>query len=1139
LALAATRTHADFPDDPPNDPDWARAEEAFPEGDFWDQSWKHYSQKTLYAPHLPHPGARTDLAWKRTTGRWDVPIAIVDSGAYWDRPDVVEKLWLNPGELPVPEVGAARTVAGVGRSREIARPLPADRPPSTAELAERLEEMGIELEGVAAAALDPEGDFSGGWPPLPYAAEQAYLARPLGRRSRQRAPAAARPLPPGLSLGAHDVNGDGRFNVRDYDGDPRVGDVNDNGIIDPQDLILLFSDGVDDDGNGYQDDISGWDFWERDNDAYDDTRFGHGNGGAHDSAAEGNNAIGGIGSCPDCSVIQLRVADSFIADGNDVALAFAYAADIGARVIGSSLGALSNPRAARDALVYATEQGIVTVASFADENSIHHNLPTLYDQTIATSAIGADNVNVGEVLPFTSFEAKNNCTNYGARLDLLIPAQYCSSEATATAAGHLGLLISYAEDLVARGRLDRSLSVNEAKQVVLQTANDVNPLPLPWRWPGGPRWDQVHGYGRIDMEAALACVANETIPPEVDIGAPGWFVTIDPGSDAPLEIVGRIAAERSSGYQYDLRWGWGVCPRRWHTITESPWLGAPTEGVLGTWRMHDLRRKRSRGVADRPNRFALTLWARAWDAGGILGEDRVQIFLHEDPDLHVAFPVELGASGESPPLFADLDGDGADEIVVATADGWVHALNAGGDELPGFPLRTRLQPESDPADPGNHLDAAAFASGAVPPIHGGVEGAVSCADLDADGTLELVAATLDGWVEVWGRDGAPRPGFPVRTDPELSRIRSPSRIIDDGIGGAPVLADLDGDGTREILVGAFDGHLYAWHHDGAAMSGFPLPVLDESEDEPTPSRIISTPAVGDLDGDGQVEIVVGSNEVYRNIGRLHALEIDGQALPGWPVEPLGFYADLLRWIGRGIPSSPVLADVTADGTLEVVVSSILGRTYVYETDGREIAETDVARIGPFSESLDIPTLSHLNSVAVGDMDGDGTLDVAGAGAGFRWALSQLFAGYYVPHDYHATLHDLSTGEFHPHFPRAIDGHTFLGNPALADLDGDDQPEMVLGSGAYLLHAFDHRGREPQGWPKGTGGWVIAAPAIGDLDGDGRFDVAAVTREGWLWAWRASGPAGAESAPWPTFHHDPARTGNLREATRVEGRRLLR
>src|SRR5205085_5447246 len=100
------------------------------------------------------------------------------------------------------------------------------------------------------------------------------------------------PVPGGTAKGgalqAYDVNHDGVFNVQDYANDPRVHDFPDdeNTFVDPGDLIRIFSDGVDDDGNGYTDDISGWDFYEGDNDAADDVTYGHGSGESRDSAAE-------------------------------------------------------------------------------------------------------------------------------------------------------------------------------------------------------------------------------------------------------------------------------------------------------------------------------------------------------------------------------------------------------------------------------------------------------------------------------------------------------------------------------------------------------------------------------------------------------------------------------------------------------------------------------------------------------------------------------------------------------------------------------------------------------------------------------------------------------------------------------------
>ena len=1135
--LALSRdARSDFPEGPPSDPAWDRAEEAYPDGDFFGQSWKHYSQRSLYAPNLSHPGARTDVAWRMTTGRWDVPVAVLDSGCYWNQRDLVEKWWLNRGELPPPQVDAsgARLSVGIEPLGEAWWPA-GEGLPDYVEFNWRLEEMQVELPELMARLMSPDGPLADGWRTGPYAPCAAWEERHRNavlESAQGRNPSPVRrPPAPGIALGEHDVNGDGRFNVRDYDADSRVYDANANGMLDPQDLILIFSDGVDGDANGYVDDICGWDFWERDNDAYDNTRFGHGNGGAIDAAAEGDNGIGAIGSCPDCSVVPLRVADSFIADAADVALALAWCADNGVRAMDSSLGTLNNVGAARQALDYCAEQGVVLAASFADENTIHHNFITAYDPGIATSAIGANNVNVDGVLPFTTFKAKNNCTNYGARLDVLIPAQYCSSEATATASGQFALLQSYGLDRVARGELDRPLSANEVKQVVLQSAEDVNPLPLPWRWPGGPGWDQVHGYGRIDVGAAMERIAQGRIPPEVDLRGPEWFVTVDPVRRALLPIEARLAAERAEHFRYDVRWGWGVYPHKWHMLHESGILTQPLEGVVAEFDLNQLRHRRVRGVPTGPNRFSLTIWIRAWDDRGTLGEDRVQIFVHHDPDLLEGFPVKLGSSGESAPLFFDLDGDERDEILLGTADGWVHAFRADGSELAGFPVRTRALPGCDPEDPRNHLAARAFESGAVPPVHAAITGAVSAGDLDGDGNRELVATDMDGWVHVWNAAGQRRAGWPVRTDPELSRDRSVTRIVDDGIYSSAVLVDLDGDRRREVLVAAMDGHLYAWHDDGRPMAGFPFPVFDSSEEVPTLSRIVATPAVGNLDDDDAVEIVVGTNEVYRNVGRLYAVELDGSWMPGWPVRPLGFYVDVLRVIGRGMPGSPVLADVTGDGRLEVVASSMMGRTYVYDARGNELSRTDMGRFGRLAESRDLPSMTHLNHPTVVDLDGDEDLDVVTGAVGFRWALSQGLAGLHIPKDFHLNVHDLRSGRFLPRFPRLLEDHTFSGNPVIADLDGDGSLEAIQGTGAYLVHAYDAQGTEPRGWPKSTGGWVLGAAAVGDVDGDEYLEVAAVTREGWLWAWHTDGPAPPEGAPWPTFHHDPARTGNLNEPRR--------
>ena len=84
------------------------------------------------------------------------------------------------------------------------------------------------------------------------------------------------------------------------------------------DLIAVFSDGTDDDGNGYVDDIAGWDFFDDDNDPYDASSYSsannHGSGRAEDAAEEGNDGDGGIGVCPSCQIVPMRVWDTFVVD---------------------------------------------------------------------------------------------------------------------------------------------------------------------------------------------------------------------------------------------------------------------------------------------------------------------------------------------------------------------------------------------------------------------------------------------------------------------------------------------------------------------------------------------------------------------------------------------------------------------------------------------------------------------------------------------------------------------------------------------------------------------------------------------------------------------------------------------------------
>ena len=76
------------------------------------------------------------------------------------------------------------------------------------------------------------------------------------------------------------------------------------------------------------------------------------------------------------------------------------------------------------------------------------------------------------------------------------------------------------------------------------------------------------------------------------------------------------------------------------------------------------------------------------------------------------------------------------------------------------------------------------------------------------------------------------------------------------------------------------------------------------------------------------------------------------------------------------------------------------------------------------------------------------------------------------------------------WPRLMEDFQFFMSPAVADLDDDGLPEVINGTGSYLLHAINYEGVELDGWPKFTNGWIISSPAVGDIDGDGLREVVA-------------------------------------------------
>ncbi|MDQ1703065.1 MAG: hypothetical protein QOF57_2317, partial [Frankiaceae bacterium] len=694
--------------------------------------------------------ADVDQAWRTTTGRPDVGIAVLDSGIKWNdagaMQDLRHKVRLNTGELPKPKH---------------------DR----------------------ATSLEDGQDC------------KTYRD-------------------------AYDANDDGVVNVVDWSCDSRVEkDPAARGgkgqgpadVLDPQDVLIAFSDGKDDDHNGFVDDIAGWDFLDDDNDPFDDVQYGHGTGEALDSNGEANNKTpdgkgDNLGTCPNCQVLPLRVGDSFVTDVNKFAQAAIYATDNGISVIQEALGTLNQSSLARHAVDYAYSHGVTIIASAADEAAQHHNWPSSYPHVIVVNSVTKyDETFTPSPRSYLQF---NGCTNFSSKISVAIPSVSCSSDATGRGSGMAGLIYSAALNARDKGdlhdhpdckRTDGSACVitpNEVRQLMASgtvdgkpVADDVNfanqpepsctPTPAPGctdpylgapgnyaaasplattkRYPARKGHDQFYGWGRANMTSSVEAVAAGRIPPEVEITGPDWFSQVDP-NQATFDVQGTVDF-RGGEFSCVVYVAPGSYPNNASTEDLPPGDFKPVsssacdgnkrtgkvDGTLATVDVADLKKRfpAAAGSFDgtepggdvqryngRPNidtyGFTIKVVAKATGGGvALTGEDRRNLYLHRDKDLLSGWPKSLGSDGASSPAFADLNGDGRNELIIGSSDGLVHAYTPSGAELRGWPVHTDPLPI--------HTGGRAFKSGDVKPADGALLSSVAVGDLDRDGSPEVVA----------------------------------------------------------------------------------------------------------------------------------------------------------------------------------------------------------------------------------------------------------------------------------------------------------------------------------------------------------------------------------------------------------------
>jgi hypothetical protein len=321
--------------------------------------------------------------------------------------------------------------------------------------------------------------------------------------------------------------------------------------------------------------------------------------------------------------------------------------------------------------------------------------------------------------------------------------------------------------------------------------------------------------------------------------------------------------------------------------------------------------------------------------------------LRGDPQPLIPSGDTLSTSGYNVPVLRDIDGDDDLDLFVGVLGG---AFNPQRTAADNFYFLERG------ADGDLTLRTRRYLS----TIDVGSESAPALADIDGDGDLDLLVgnkidpAELDrGRLYLFRNVGSPTaPAFRLT---DTLDVASTYHV-------APLFADLDADGDLDLALGTWnDGVMILWNEGTVAEPRF---VRDDSATVRITRGSQTTPALGDLDGDGDLDLLIGEA-----LGTLNYYRNDGtDRTPRFIL-----VGDEWEGIDVGRRSAPALHDIDGDGDLDLVIGREEGGAVLYRNQGSG-TEPRFER----DSSLALP-LHHLGAPAFGDLDGDGDADIVAGG----------------------------------------------------------------------------------------------------------------------------------------------------------------
>lgn len=734
-------------------------------------------------------------------------------------------------------------------------------------------------------------------------------------------------------------------------------DINGNGTFEPWSVDSIFNglsgdfDGIDNDRNGYVDDVIGYDFTDQprspffgdylveDADPFDDN--GHGTLVSGIINAKADNGVGGAGVAPGCQVVVLRAfAANGAGDDDDIARAIVYAADNGIQILNFSFGDIYASQMMQEAIRYAASKGVLMVSSAGNATGDNLHYPSGYDEVMSVSASAADLSTGNEFLwPLSSFGLTVDMTAPGSGIFVPVPRDTTSegevtlfqtSSGTSTSAP----MVAAAAALILSQR--PNLSPKQVRGILTSSVDDIS----------DEGWDHYTGAGRLNIERALNVVGGsnvEIVSPQNDAG----------GAGDKMVIIGTVLDPEFKHYVLEYAIGTESTDDWINILSEQPYQ--ISNDTLASWDISNLPEgeytlrlrldKTNGSTAEDRIRFVRDLtpaeteitWAQqAWDNRA---RKLFFVFRSNDQGQHTLFFRRQGSANYSKQPYdrrtrngeflldqQQLMGPGTYEYFIET------------ENLAGLKSQTPLASiEYD----GGSINTSGFNElNYKVPMARFVEGMY---DFDGDGLMEILGTEYDERLSL--------------SRVKLYEYQAGRFTTVDSIANRPILiakdvADTDGNGLLEILASINDS---SFVYEQETENTFPSAVIYENIEQ---DRIAARFA--DTDADGQEELILKafSNEDYFVYERSGNSFSESAKLEN--VSPRSRDSNSPRMI---------VEDFDGDGKPEMVFSDFDGDMVIHEfVGGGEYQAT-------FIDSTNIVEEEAGTYVTAGDFDGDGRKEI--------------------------------------------------------------------------------------------------------------------------------------------------------------------